>query len=396
MNESNPILIIDDDPVIRKLLSVILIQAGYQISEASKGQEGIELASRNLPALILLDIMMPEMNGFEVIQQLKSNQATSEIPVIFLSAKAESTDKVRGLELGASDFVNKPFDRGELLARIATQIKLKQQEAALKHYSANLEKMVEERTQQLIHADRLASLGTLSAGIAHEINNPTTFIVGNIQTLESFWKIMLAYLEKHLDTDPNQKISYIINEFPSMIDSIRTGAGRISNIVLGLKTFSRKDSVIKKPVDVGECLKETLQLVHNRLKYNIDVQFQMDPDLPSAWANAQQLVQVLVNLILNAADAIGEKPGWIRITGRHTPEDTIRITVSDSGHGMSPEIRQNVFNPFFTTKPVGQGTGLGLSITLGIIQDHHGTIELTSEPNEGTTFTFTLPTEPKQ
>jgi two-component system, NtrC family, sensor kinase len=205
------ILIIDDDPLTHKLLKIILQSAGHIVEEAYRGKEGLELAGRIQPDLILLDIMMPEMSGFEVIRRLKNDAHTAETPVIFLSAKIESEDKVRALELGAADFVNKPFDRAELLARIRTQLKLRSQEETLKEYSQNLEKMVEERTRLLIHADRLASLGALSAGIAHEINNPTTFITGNLQTMEHFWKKAAEFIEPRLNDESDDKtISYIL------------------------------------------------------------------------------------------------------------------------------------------------------------------------------------------
>ncbi|MFH1138098.1 MAG: response regulator [Pseudomonadota bacterium] len=387
------ILIIDDDIIVQKILLSLLKQGGCEAIQAYRADEGLKLAEEKNPELILLDIMMPEMTGFEAIARLKKNEKTREIPVIFLSAKVEPADRVRGLELGAADFVNKPFDRAELQARIKTQIQLKRQEEALKEYSQNLEKMVEERTRQLLHADRLASLGTLSAGIAHEINNPTTFITGNLQTFEQFWKVAVNFLEKVPEAQEDKKLQYVIKEFPAMIKSIRHGADRITDIVSGLKTFARKDSAEKKQTDIGQCLDEALNLTNNRLKYYVQVEKSIEPDLPKVWANAQQLVQVFVNLLLNTADAVGEREGRLKITVRSLGSGKVRIAFSDDGQGIPHDIKGKIFDPFFTTKPLGQGTGLGLSITHGIIQDHLGTIEVESEPGQGSTFTITLPTE---
>ena len=386
------ILVIDDDPIVQKILVSMLKQAGYDVIQAFRADEGLAIAEKKIPELILLDIMMPEMNGFEAITKLKEHEATQEIPVIFLSAKVEPADKVKGLELGAADFVNKPFDRAELQARIRTQIKLKRQEEALKGYSQNLEKMVEERTRQLLHADRLASLGTLSAGIAHEINNPTTFITGNLQTFEQFWRVALNFLEKIPEAKEDKKLQYVLKELPAMIQSIRYGADRITEIVSGLKTFARKDSSEKKNTDVRQCLDEALSLTHNRLKYYVTIDKDIDPDLPKLWANAQQLVQVFVNLLLNTADAVGEREGRLSIKITKYGVKKVKIEFRDDGQGIPPEIRGKIFDPFFTTKPLGQGTGLGLSITHGIIQDHNGTIEVESEPARGSIFTITLPT----
>ncbi|MBU2549607.1 MAG: response regulator [Proteobacteria bacterium] len=391
--ETRPLtLIVDDDPLTHKMLSYMLKKDRIGVLEAFSGEEGIQIAKDKLPDLVLLDVMMPEMDGFEVIKRLKADRKTAEIPIIFLSAKSSPSDRVKGLELGASDFVSKPVDQGELLARIRTQIKLKRQEEALREYTQNLEKMVESRTRQLIHADRLASLGTLSAGIAHEINNPTTFITGNLQTLEQFWAKIVDYLSSHPQAAQDVKIQYIIKEFPGMIRSIRAGADRISNIVAGLKTFARKDSPRKAPTQVNELIEEALNLTHNRLKYYVNVEKSLAPDLPAIRANGQHLVQVFVNLMLNSADAIGDKTGLLKISSEATSDGRVRLIFSDSGEGIPPDVIDKIFDPFFTTKPLGQGTGLGLSITHGIIRDHEGTIDVESTRGQGTTFTITLPT----
>jgi signal transduction histidine kinase len=391
----NPlILVIDDDPVVHKLLSAMLRKEGYDVQSAMGGNEGLQSIRQNRPDLVLLDIMMPEINGFDVIRILKKDSETKDIPVVILSAKGDAGDRVLGLELGAADFINKPFDRAELLARIRTQVKLKQQEDQLKRYSKDLEKMVDERTRMLIHADRLASLGTLSAGIAHEINNPTTFITGNLQTLEQFWKKAARVLGTHPDAQTDSKIQFLLKEFPAMIQSIRHGADRITTIVSGLKTFSRKDTPVKGRTDIGQCLDEALQLTHNHLKYHVTVEKEIPADLPSAWANSQHLVQVFVNIIMNAADAIRGKDGRLTIRAGSERDGRVHISFTDTGSGIPEGIQDKIFDPFFTTKPMGQGTGLGLSITHGIIKNHKGAIRVESETGRGTTFHITLPTEP--
>ena len=253
--------------------------------------------------------------------------------------------------------------------------------------------MVKERTRQLIHAQRLASLGTLAAGIAHEINNPATFITGNLQTLEQFWNKISEHLGVKMAADADPKIEYMINEFPAMIESIRIGADRITTMVSGLKAFARKDSVLKGVTDIKECIKEALKLTHNRLKHYIQVETYMSSDLPLIWANSQQLVQVFVNLLINAADAIGQQDGKITISAQPVEDGLLEIRLADTGHGMSPDVIAQIFDPFYTTKPKPQGTGLGLSITHGIIKDHLGTIDVFSRPYQETTFVITLPTQ---
>ena len=343
-------LIVDDDPIVHQLISSILVPAGYDVSSAHTGDEAIRMASDLNPDLILLDVMMPGMDGFEVINRLKTNKSTADVPVIFLSAKVDPSDKVRALQLGATDFIGKPFDRAELLARIRAHTKIRSQEKALQEYSQLLEKMVEQRTQQLIHADRLASLGMLSAGIAHEINNPAAFITGNLYTLNRFWKILHPYLKKRLNQTPDEKVAKVLDEMPAMIDAMRIGADQIAKIAAGLRAFSRKDDHWKEAVSLSNLIEEALDLTSYRLKHGVTVEKDLAPNLPMVYANPQQLVQVFVNLIVNAADAIGPRTGRLSIIGRHSGDGRVRLDFIDDGAGIPPDKLKRIFEPFFTTK----------------------------------------------
>jgi two-component system NtrC family sensor kinase len=385
------LLIVDDDPIVHQLISGILVPAGYDVRSAHRGDEAVQMARDLNPDLILLDVMMPEMDGFEVINRLQTDKSTSDIPVIFLSAKVDPADKVRALQLGATDFIGKPFDRAELLARIRAHIKIRSQEKALQEYSQQLEKMVEQRTQQLIHADRLASLGILSAGIAHEINNPAAFISGNLYTLKRFWETLAPYIQDHLSKTPDDKMAYILNEMPDLIEAMRTGADQIVKIANGLRAFSRKDDHQKDSVILADLIEEALDLTSYRIKHNVTVEKDIAPDLPLVHANAQQLVQVFVNLIVNAADAIGPRTGRLTIIGRYSDDGRVRLDFIDDGAGIPPDKIKRIFEPFFTTKSRDEGTGLGLSITQGILADHNGAIAVDSSPGEGAQFTIHLP-----
>lgn len=384
-------LIVDDDPLVHTLISSILVPAGYEVSSAHRGDEAIRMAADLNPDLILLDVMMPDVDGFEVINRLKTDQSTSDIPVIFLSAKVDPSDKVKALQLGATDFIGKPFDRAELLARIRAHTKIRSQEKALQEYSQQLEKMVEQRTQQLIHADRLASLGLLSAGIAHEINNPAAFITGNLHTLDRFWKQLEPYLQDRLDEVPNNDVAYVLKEMPAMIEAMRTGADQIVKIANGLRAFSRKDDHGKESVDLTELLEEALDLTRYRFKHGVIVEKDLAPDLPLVHANAQQLVQVFVNLIVNAADAIGPRKGRLTIRGRSQNGQRVRLDFIDDGVGIPADSIKRIFEPFYTTKSRDEGTGLGLSITQGILADQHGDIQVDSSPGNGARFIIHLP-----
>jgi signal transduction histidine kinase len=253
--------------------------------------------------------------------------------------------------------------------------------------------MVEQRTQQLIHADRLASLGVLSAGIAHEINNPAAFITGNLYALARFWKILQPYLKERIRQTPDENVAKVLEEMPAMIDAMRTGAEQIAKIAAGLRAFSRKDDPGKESVNLIDLIEEALDLTSYRLKHGVTVEKDIAPDLPMVYANPQQLVQVFVNLIVNAADAIGPRDGQLTVTGRYSGDGRVRLDFIDNGSGIPPDRIKRIFEPFFTTKSKDEGTGLGLSITQGILADHHGAIEVDSDPGKGARFTIYLPVE---
>jgi len=192
------ILIVDDVRLNRKIIKTHLSALGYGFTEANDGREALEKAKEQ-PDLILMDVMMPGMDGVEACRKLKQDEATKDIPVIFLSAVDDIKTKIKGLEAGGVDYVNKPVEPQELLARVKTHLTLREQQVRITNYSKKLEQMVEERTCQLIHADRLATLGTFSAAVAHEINNPITYIMGNVELINLSWKQVRSILEKQTD-----------------------------------------------------------------------------------------------------------------------------------------------------------------------------------------------------
>lgn len=391
--EASQVLIVDDVELNCNILEACLKDTGLLIRKVTRGQEALDLVSEDPPDIILLDIKMPGLDGYDVCERLKQNQATRRIPIIFVSATEESCDKIKALEMGAVDFISKPFDRSEVKARVQTHLQMKRLEDIQRQYSENLEQLVEERTRQLIASDRMVQIGTLSAGVAHEINNPTAFIRGNIQTFERFWPIIQEALESEPVNDPDQKekITFIRDEVPKIINGILKGTQRISKIVSGLKTFAHQGQSRKTEVDLNEIIKESLELCHTVLKHEVEVSLETTEEPVLITADAQQLEQVLVNLITNAAHAMeGSQQRRLTIASRIL-EDQVEISVSDTGYGMDKETLKKIWNPFFTTKPVGKGTGLGMSISQGIIEDHDGTIRIESTLGQGTTFFITLP-----
>ena len=251
---------------------------------------------------------------------------------------------------------------------------------------------------QLLQTDKLASLGKLVSGIAHEINNPNTFIMGNIKIIKESFDDLIPILDDLYKSQKDLKIARLKYEIfreniPSLIEDMLNGANRIKKIVDDLRHFARKDEgLLTDAVDINDVVNNSLRLVENQIKRYSDIELHLKPDLPRITGNAQKLEQVIVNLLLNAAQAIENKEGHIKIATKAEHNNRmIMIEVTDNGKGISDEIMKAIFDPFFTTKRDQGGTGLGLSIAYGIIKEHEGKIEVDSKPGKGTTFTINLP-----
>ncbi len=226
--EQQTILVVDDEQPNRKLLRAQLSVMGYTVREADSGSEALEMA-REKPDLILLDVMMPNMDGFEVCRRLKESEATRDIPVIYLSAMKDAKSKVHGLAAGGVDYISKPYDGPELLARVKTHLTLHRQEEELSRYARQLQLMVEERTRQLIHADRLATLGTFAAAIAHEVNGPLHYIGGSAELLKLFWNEAEPFLQQYVNADRTGKLEKGIPKISSYIEAILEETERIAS-----------------------------------------------------------------------------------------------------------------------------------------------------------------------
>ena len=300
----------------------------------------------------------------------------------------------------------------------------KQAEKALQELNEALEQRVADRTRELesaysdlksaqshmLQQEKMASIGQLAAGVAHEINNPVGFVMSNLNSLRKYAEKLLAFIRSQgealtaiTDLAPERqqalleslaadrkalKIDYIVTDALNLIDESLEGTNRVKNIVQNLKNFSRIDETENKPTNLNKAIESTLQIVWNELKYKATV-IRAYGEIPTTLCNLGELNQVFTNLLVNAGQAIREAG---EITIRTWSEgDNIYLAFSDTGCGIPPEISQRIFEPFFTTKEVGKGTGLGLSITYDIIKKHQGDIEVTSEVGKGTTFTVRIP-----
>jgi signal transduction histidine kinase len=419
------ILVVDDTTANLEVLSEMLVEAGYLVATAIDGERALKRVQTHLPDLILLDVQMPGIDGFQTCQQLKSNAATASVPVIFMTALADTESKVAGFALGAVDYITKPFQSQELLARVHTHLQLH-------HMTKNLEQIVAERTLelqtaldqlhqsqlQLIQSEKMSALGNLVAGVAHEINNPLGFLAGNLQPAQDYINDLFELLNRYQMElpQPSQTLQAMIEEIDlaylredllKLLTSMKGGIDRIQHISNSLRTFSRADRDRAVLCDIHEGIDSTLMILKHRLKsneYRPEIQVIRNyGELPEIECYAGQLNQVFMNILVNAIDALeeaNEKRDFAEIEANpnqiviHTQQKDqhIQIRIRDNGIGMSEEVKQRSFDHLFTTKLVGEGTGLGLAISRQIVvEKHKGTIEVESELGKGTEFIIQIP-----
>ena len=418
------ILVVDDNPTNIKILFNVLKESGYKVLVAQDGQSTLNKLEEVKPDLIFLDVMMPGMDGFETCRRLKENPATREIPVIFMTALAETTDKVKGFSLGAVDYITKPFQQAEVLARVGLHLKLRsltreleEKNNQLQDFNEGLERQVEERTaelkkaqSQMVLSEKMSSLGQLVAAVAHEINNPVNFIYGNLKYASEYAEGLLHLVElyqKYSPQHPDDEIEdwidridldFMKSDLPKLLQSMQVGSERIRTIVLSLGHFCHTDETVCKEVDIHEGIESTLMILHGRTKakgdyagINIRKEY---GDIPLIKCYPSQLNQVFMNLLANAIDTSeesGKSHLEICIKTKRLRED-VAIHITDNGMGIPPSVQEKLFDPFFTTKPMGKGTGLGLAIAHSIVVEKHGgNIQCLSVPGEGTEFIIKLP-----
>ncbi|MDR3569451.1 MAG: response regulator [Syntrophobacteraceae bacterium] len=387
-SETPIILIVDDEQLNRKLIEAHLVSRGYTVWEAESGSEALQKAAQ-IPDLILLDVMMPEASGFEVCRSLKESEATRRIPVIYLSALKDSESKVRGLELGGVDFVSKPFNGPELLARIKAHLTIRRQEEELGRYAKTLEQMVEDRTQQLIHADRLATVGTFAAAIVHEINNPLTIISAGTELIKMFRDDVETFLLKHLQEEQTAGLVKEMAEFDTYLAQIEEGHKRIFQVADTLRAYSRANGEGSELCLLADPVNDAVRLLQYRVKHGVSIENSIPSDL-MIFCNRRKLSQVFVNLFSNAIDAMVDQRGSIEVEAVAAGA-SVEIRVKDSGAGIPDKDAEKIFDPFFTTKAEDKGTGLGLFIVKSIIDEHGGKIGLAKFCGLGAEFAIELP-----
>lgn len=519
-------LVVDDEERNQVLLEKILKKNNWACETASCGREAIDKVKLWGPDLVFLDVVLPDMNGFDVCSSIKKEPSSAHIPVIMVTGLADKDSKIKGLDAGANDFITKPFDVSELLIKANNLLKLREFdelkvknevltetfraiEAAKKDWELTLncledvvvlvdqegrilrcnqvlttltgrphhellkkrwEEVIQEggfrqipsasdrrefshptgrwfvlhaypvkdaeraglaavftlkditerkiMESQLVQAQKLEAIGQLAAGIAHEINTPIQYVGDNTRFLMDAFKDMTALFELYerltgailpspgcaelLQEIQARKeevdLPYLKEEIPRAIHQSLEGVERVAKIVRAMKEFSHPGPKEKTPTNLNRAIENTLTVARNEWKYVADVVLELDPDLPLVPCLPNELNQVILNLVINAAHAIagvvgdGSRGKGTITVATGTKGNMVEIRIRDTGTGIAPEIQSKVFDPFFTTKEVGKGTGQGLAIARSIVVDKHGgKIDFETEWGQGTTFTIALP-----
>jgi signal transduction histidine kinase len=378
-NSSLPhVLLVDDEPDMRRFLHSQL-EDRYAISEASSGAVALELVKTHHFSLILLDFMMPEMDGIEVMKRLRKNAETRATPVIMLTARADEDFKLKALEAGATDFLTKPFSSTELSVRAHNIISSYELQKQLMEKTGQLETALEQIKQtesQLVHQAKMASLGQLSAGLMHEINNPMNFA-----------NTAMHILKKRLAASPAAGLETLTKP---LID-VQDGIQRVVGIISSLRSFTHPDNSTFERVNIAEVATSATRFVQVNSQ-EISLKINMGESI-ELWGNKNQLIHLFINFLQNAIDSLLEKGApqkEIEMSAKIEGEE-IQVVFYDNGKGIAEENRSKIFDAFFTTKKVGAGVGLGLNICHRIIEQHKGKIQLDSKKDDYCRFTLTFP-----
>ncbi len=400
MNDKNSersiILIVDDNQTNLDVLFELLKNYGFKVLVAQDGESAIEQIEYIHPDLILLDIMMPGIDGFETCRRLKADHATQDIPIIFMSALSDTLDKVKGFQTGAVDYITKPFQHEEVLSRIDTHLtirslqkKLEEKNSELAHLNQNLERLVEQKSKQLIDQEKTAIIGRLTQGMVHNLKSPLQVMQTSVDLIE---------------TKATKINDYSFFSYTKYILQAITKVNQIMDTLMVKSSKEQKQDV--QPVNINELIQRELQLLEGNMyfKNKIKKKYFYDENIANVPLIYAYISQVFYNLINNAMDAMWEKKSRELTIVTRQDESKIYMDIADTGCGIAPEDLSKIFDPFYTSKPAkGQeqkegeptGTGLGLYTCIELLKPFNGEIAISSNPGKGSVFTVALPKHQK-
>ncbi|WP_051309653.1 ATP-binding response regulator [Desulfogranum japonicum] len=382
MSGKYTILVVDDDlKNIQVGVNFLRKNQDYHLVFATSGEQALERVEKTAFDLILLDIIMPAMDGYEVCRRLKANDATKHIPIIFLTAKHEQDSLMKGFELGGADYITKPFHAAELNARVRTHLELH------RYYQTEIAKL----QQLMIYAQEAENIKFITSSVVHECNNFMTAIPCNIQLLQKELEMKDISVSSGKDT----------------FDVILTAVSRVSEFLNHLSVYSKHSAPLSEIVEMEEVIADLRKIYKGHVRHNISLVIRNTCQPARVIADKLHVEQVLLNLLINAQHAILERPSGTPERGLiHLSIDTcdrgahqrlhgntryLKISVKDNGVGMSAAVVEKIFEPYFSTRKDSGGTGLGLAVSEKIVHSHNGVIEVSSVPGKGTVFDVYLP-----
>lgn len=372
------VCLVDDDETDRMAVQRMLQQASgdYKVTEAVDVAGATELLNTDSFDVALVDYRLPDGTAEDI---LRNGLLTAQTPVVVLTGLDDRSVAKRMLRRGAQDYLVKGAFDGDLLARAI-------------RYSLE-RKRGEDLRRQLMRADRLAAIGRLAAAVAHEVNNPATFIISNLEITQKRLARLRHLIMPRLDEDTAEEAQQLLDRIQELTNDNVGGLRRITDVVRDLGTFSRMDTDEVELVNINDVLVNVEKLAHNELRHRAEVEFELDQTIPPILGARGRLSQVFTNILMNAAQALGDgaaSENRIQIATERR-DDEISIRIADSGSGIPAEHLESIFDPYFTTKSPGEGTGLGLAVCLELIQAHRGEIDIESIVGQGTLVTISLP-----
>lgn len=403
------VLIVDDSTTVRKAVSKLLI-SNYDCYEAQNFSEAFEHLKKRQIELVITDVIMPGLSGVELL--CKIVESYPQTAVIVLSGVDRPQRALEAVRLGAFDYLIKPCDDDVLLSTVSRALERRNLIVNANKYKAALEARNEELVRgkaqlerlqaQIVQNEKMASIGQLAAGIAHEINNPVAFVSGNLDFLGDSIRSLLKLVDAYEWADSEsagtaavelkKRIGFgqMVADLNEAIADCQVGVERVRDIVQNLRTFSRLDEAEFKKTDLHEGLDSTIRLLSRYFSGGKIALKREYGEIPQIDSFPAQLNQVWMNLLVNAAQSIGARSGEVGIKTTNEA-GTVVVSITDTGVGIGRNDLNRIFDPFFTTKPVGEGSGLGLSIAFGIVEHHGGRIEVESQIGHGSTFNVFLP-----